>query len=401
VIDSDVDRFAGVLLRLATTVHHKTTIEEVADELLSDHTWSDVLAAQELVGKLKTIYDDLRRDSAATFEVALSRFSELVDEVEAWDDVQAVWLPIVGVALPDGEVQLGSARVRPLDEETTSEVTEHLAHAVQKHKSPSNQNKVFVDHVAQRIVRLRGLWEPALLELHIKASPARALELGQERRTELVDLLRARSLAMFSRKQRAGVGAPGELPSDIDEGWAVSTTTSKLSMSASVRGPLQPFLLTHTVADELAENGAFGFFSLIEKPPSERTEMEELLLTAVHWIADSALQPTQDNQLLSLFIGLETLLTTGRTGITRDLVETVAFLLERDLDRRRWVRDNLRALYEDRGKIAHRGGRGASEEAVDWLTNVTIHILQRLLARRDEFSDRRKLAKWVDTCRLT
>lgn len=36
-------------------------------------------------------------------------------EVEEWDDEQAVYLPSVGVALPNGALQLGSTRVRPLE----------------------------------------------------------------------------------------------------------------------------------------------------------------------------------------------------------------------------------------------------------------------------------------------
>jgi hypothetical protein len=129
--------------------------------------------------------------------------------------------------------------------------------------------------------------------------------------------------------------------------------------------------------------------------------MEELLLTAVHWIADSALQVTPANQLLSLFIGLETLLTNGNSGISRDLSEAAAFLLEDDLERRRRARDDLRALYADRGKIAHRGERGASDEGVAWLTDLALGVLQRILARRDEFIDRKTLARWLDTRRLT
>lgn len=399
MLDSEVDRVAGEILRLATTVHHKTTVEKLADELLA-RGWSDVLTAEELVKKLRTIHRDLRQNPDPTFVRAREAFSEIVNEVEGWDDVQTVWLPIVGVALPNGAVDLGATRVRPLDDETVEEVTESFARALAKFGGGEKQHHVLLHHISESAVRWRGLWHAAVLELQIRASPARALELGRERRMELVDLLRARSLAMFSRKHRAGVGAPGELPSDIDEGWAVSQTTSRFSTSASVRGPLQPFLLTHLVGEELAEGGPFGFFSLIEKAPGERTEMEDLLLTALHWIADSALQATPDNQLLSLFISLETLLTAGRNRITRDLIEAAAFLLEDDLEQRRCVRDNLKALYDDRGEIAHRGQRGVSDEAVEWLSDVVLGVLQRLLLRRSEFPDRVALAHWVDACRL-
>jgi hypothetical protein len=205
---------------------------------------------------------------------------------------------------------------------------------------------------------------------------------------------------MFSREHRVAIGIPGEFVSELDDIWALSTTTANFSSSMSWRGPVQPFLLNKSVADELVD-GPFGFYSLINRQPSARTEMEELLLTALHWVGDSAIQAKPANQLLSLFIALETMLTQGHGGITRDLSEAMAFLLEEEVEGRRWVRDNVKALYEGRGDVAHRGSLVVAPDEISWLTNTTLGVLQRILLRREEFPTRRALAEWLDTQRLS
>jgi hypothetical protein len=118
---SDVDRFAGELLGLARTVHHKTSVEALAGELFDGHDWSNVLTTGEIVGRLKDLYRELYGDTGLTFGDARRRFSEIVTEVEEWSDEQVVWLPVVGLALPNGEVRLGATRVRPLDDAAVSD----------------------------------------------------------------------------------------------------------------------------------------------------------------------------------------------------------------------------------------------------------------------------------------
>jgi hypothetical protein len=393
-----LDRLGGLLLHLAKSRHHKTTVERIAGELLDNFRWSDVLSERDLVKRLRDSVIGLRCGADPTLPDARGVMVELAQEVETWDDVQVVYLPITGVALPDGDVVIGEWRLRTVDEAAIAEVTQALREVLSRTSYAADEQNTFVESTRDFIDRWLAMRDPVLLQLDIVSTPPRAVELASERRHELIDLLRARSLAMFSRKSRAAIGVPGDFASDLDDVWALSRTSGIFASSTAFRGPIQPFLLSRDVAEEFFD-GPFGFYPLIEEYPEERSEMEDLLLTALHWIADSAVQAKPENQLLSLFIALETILT-GRSGITRDLSEGMAFLLADELEERRAVRDTVRALYEGRGHVAHGGARDVADRDVGWLTDACLGVLQRILQRRVEFPTRRILSEWLDSQRL-
>jgi hypothetical protein len=396
----ELDRVAGELLHLATEVHLRTSIDALAQELTAHEDWADVVSERDVADRLESIANDLRLETLPEHSHVRAELRKFADEVEGWDDTEVVYLAISGVALPDGEVRIGEWLVRPLSEEARREAAAAVEALAARWEMRAESRTAFLASWLNTLERWSAERNHVLLEIEIKASPRRAVELAAERRSELVDLLRVYSLATFSRQHRVAIGIPGEVAFGLDDVWAISKQTSRFASSTKALGPIQPFLLTTELAGELSE-GDFAFIPVIDTSPSERSEMEERLLLALHWIADSAVQLKPANQLLSLFTALETLLVTRRSGITRNLSETMAFLLEDELEGRRYVLNSVQALYSGRGEVTHAGLRDVPADDVAWLTDATLGIAQRLLRRRDELTTAKALAEWVETQRLS
>ena len=161
------------------------------------------------------------------------------------------------------------------------------------------------------------------------------------------------------------------------------------------------FELTDERVKRITELGFAAVFEAIAKPEEERTEFEELLLNAIHWISDAEKQDRLENRITSYITAIELFFTSEEGPITRDLTESVAYLLERDLESRKNLRKKMREFYKERSKVSHEGRRQTLEETVRHLKIVAINVVAVMSKLAPELSDKKDVQQLFSDLRLS
>ena len=132
---------------------------------------------------------------------------------------------------------------------------------------------------------------------------------------------------------------------------------------------------------------------LLKKSKHELTEFERTIFIAIHWFADSQNQKDLDNEFLGLMICIEIFLTptSHDNTITSFISEATAIILNKDLKRRKMVRDLVEDFYDKRSKIVHGKEHSFASDDVDILRNITKGLIWWMIENKLRFKSTKQL----------
>jgi hypothetical protein len=132
-----------------------------------------------------------------------------------------------------------------------------------------------------------------------------------------------------------------------------------------------------------------------------RSEVESLILRALHWLADGDLQRNPENQLQSYVTCLDMFFASKDGELTRAIQEGVAHLMGTDLDGRRDIYNFIGEVYDYRSRASHTGEQFDLPELTRKCRNLVISFIFQMVQRRAEFPTKKSLKDWVLVQRLS
>ena len=159
--------------------------------------------------------------------------------------------------------------------------------------------------------------------------------------------------------------------------------------------------LTEERIRKIVELGFQSVIDAIGKDEQQRNEFEEMLINAVHWIADAEKQERLENRITSYMTAMELFFTAADVPITRDLSESVAYILGDSLERRKEIKHLVARLYRQRSKVSHEGRRGEYEADVAELKRVTVNVVALLGRMTPKFTSKSDIQRLFADLRLS
>jgi hypothetical protein len=128
------------------------------------------------------------------------------------------------------------------------------------------------------------------------------------------------------------------------------------------------------------------------------TEYEDLIRIAIASFAEGERAVSKRQKIVSYVTAIEVFFNEKAGDIVRDIAESVAFLIGKNVTQRREIISRIKDLYQMRSDAAH----VATEPSEVWEERfIVMRLLGELVGRRRDFRTRTDLKKWVSQRRLS
>jgi hypothetical protein len=394
VEQQDREHFAGLLVGIARG-ESRENAASVARDLLTKG-WDDRFSESYLRTKaLPSVIETL--GPGATVDQALSLVENLVREYEEFSKVQVVTYPVANLTVGVSGVFIGDIELRPLDKAAIDAAEASVLTILQGGPNPPELGNHLVSIIREQFTPYLG---GAVAEIRVVCQADIARDRARLRYDELLAFLNGAATLLYPLASRVRVAAPGALAPGFETVLVLSDPPEGFTLPMRRVGALHRFELDEAAVEKLRGTGYWEFAAVIAKPPSERSDFEAALISALHWYANHTEHESPANRLISLAIAAETIFPSRRGNIGLSTAEGVAFVLEDNRDRRFAARQAFRDLYAKRGAVAHRGRTNITDNDVYEMANIVIGVLLSLISRRNEFRSPDELDEWIDQQRL-
>jgi Apea-like HEPN len=341
--------------------------------------------------------------------VSRAAAQHLLDEVgqkmDAYDTVNRAYVPLAGIETDFLPVEIGNVTLMVVARPEAEKPIVSAFSTIESHGGTQPE-----------IERANAYWENRIsndLEgkvcavFEAVAEPDRIIERAEDEGRRAVDLLMFAASALYS-PSLVGIALEGELLSSTRRTFVSGPAEESEITSAGRRvGSIAKFSFAPDHMEVMRRMGIFTLSQIVRS--QSPSNLEEALLRAIHWFATSQQQRELAHQLLSLVTCLETLLAPEVGGqISTTIAENAAFLLARDFEVRRGLKDFIKRMYDGRSRISHGGSKPVLENEIDELRIICGGILVEVtrLVEEDreknvpELPDTKALRYLIDDKRL-
>lgn len=368
-------------------------LREYAPSIVEKYGWGDKFSAQFVLNRIVPIVLAMHDGDE---EGADRLLAEMIETIESFDTEQTVYLPVSGVRVEVPEFRIGEVVLRDADAGLLDELRARLA--AMRTTPPAGQEPDEAGRPDDTASKLAG---KAVSVYRVVAEPIRAAERAEDATRRALGMLTFCHAALYLSHEAgdAVVGLDGEIPTLRP--WVGMLSNDGFHESISVHPFSWPIEITERHVRQMDYFGLSELSRLLAKPSAELSEMEQALLRAVDWFAQSQAQATPANRLLNLITCLETLVgPKDGVAITRTVAERTALILLGDYEKRRKLKQAIAAWYDTRSGLTHGDADIVSELTAKAVRPYVIELVRFLLARRHDLPDKNALEAWFDRSRL-
>ncbi len=367
----------------------------ISDELIHKQHWTEKYTEKLIHDKLISILHEAARSRNS--EPVEPGVRKLVAEYESCDREYKVIVPMVGVKITTAPIQLGRVLLRGFDDTTYSQLTERCRSiAMANPNYPVEYKTGFFEEVETAfLARLR---DGVGSEMVVKAEGDRAKEIALEETRRALELLRYAILFLTKRDQPRTIGILGEANNQLRSCIAIQTDNNSVDYTWNLTS--FPFELSDETVGRMKEFGVFDLSDLVVK--SGRTEFEEIILRAVHWLSSAQIQTQNEDALLSLITCLETFFGVEKgSPITATITEGVALLTADGAEARKKRKRQLIDLYGKRSRLTHGKCDPVTNVELLELTTIARDLTLLMIRHRDEFASHQQFKDWLENQKLS
>ena len=323
-------------------------MQDTADELAEDirKHWPDRFSTSYLKKRLRQIVEDLAADPIG--QHTQERSAAFLGELECFAETKLCIAPVEGIQLVnDDPVTLGPFRLRRV----TPEVHESI-HAITVKAltytlhTPSEQ-----DALAKRF-RTDAEYIMAagnvIVEFEVVADSEHAHAVFFEKANALMDLLQM-STRVVEWCGSVRVGLRGGPHAGTYSAWVLPLNAGGLSQKNRLTGGIDDIVLD---PGNLTLMERAGIMRLAESLGRNATPLEDSLLRAAHWFAQSTLQENASQGTFSLVVCLEAVLASSSGRV---VAESVARLVGNTPAEKRYLYTLVLYAYGVRNVVVHEG----------------------------------------------
>ena len=369
---------------------------------LSGPGHSDMLKLAESVQKVKAINrfvsEDFVRDVLFSWikerylESTMSGFTAyFLDRAAAALSSVQVFIPIVGLEIEE-TFELGRIQFTPIDEE----LLEHWRQDIiaEDKKSVSKKNE-FIGELRDRFLGLTAAM------LTIKAERERATEVAFEECDRALAVLRLFSEANFIPEVYSNVELY-RLTADRGQRYIISDYDAKHMTYASRLAPAgRDWRLSKDQLSMMMESGLVLLNALLVS--ENRSQYQRDLLNSLMIYSRHTLQQNIEDKIVYLLIAVESILLRDSSEfIQQAIAERVAFLISEDLQERKAIVKDMKALYTARSKYIHHGQMSFSDSSlVSRVLRYSWRVFIALLNHMAKISTKEELFEELDDLKLS
>lgn len=349
--------------------------------------WSDKYRTEKAQTAMVEAFDE--RDGG------LRIFRELANEFDEEPAQFTVFIPISGIDLKVPSLQIGEVEVLRMTRDLADEL---IATASEMVADKSLQVKTAIlDFVTKSVNELENV---TCLKLIVRGDSTKAQADAEHTCLQVIDILQVIvglfiSLDAEVRVDFRSFDAVGYRPIIFVSADGSSVTPHKARFGAAGACEITPYVL-----ERLKEYEFETIFDIVRLPEDKRSEVETLILRALHWFADGDLQRNPENQLQSYVTCLDMFFATKDGEVTRSVQEGVAHLMGLDTDARREIYDFVGEVYDYRSRASHTGEQFELPELTLKCRGLVINFIVQMVKRRAEFPTKKAIKEWALAQRL-
>lgn len=167
------------------------------------------------------------------------------------------------------------------------------------------------------------------------------------------------------------------------------------------KGPIFELEINESKMEFMKKIGIIKVIEIINKSNGDKTDFENMILSGIHWFADSMIQKQIENQFLSLMICLEIFLTPGGERISNFISDAVARILTFGLENRLELKEDIKDFYTKRSAIVH-GSRKKMPitSDVSYLQSIVAELILWMIKNSEYFDKKRDLLDYIEKRQL-
>jgi hypothetical protein len=343
---------------------------KLVKDMLANDDWELKFSELTASFEVNRIIGILRQSpSRATAQRLLD---EVAKKMDTYRTVHRAYVPLAGIETDFLPVEIGNVTLMDISRAEAAEISASAVSVIDRYEGTE-----------QEIERATAYWDNKIRDglegkvcavFEAVAEPDRIIERAEDEARRAVDLLMFASSALYP-PSLVGIALEGELLSSTRQAVVAGPTAESEFTSARRRvGSITTFSFTPDHVEVMRGMGIFTLSEIMRSPSP--SDLEAALLRAIHWFASSQQQRELSHQLLSLVTCLETLLAPeGGAPISATIAENAAFLLARDFEVRRVVKEFVKRMYDARSRISHGGSKPVLENEVNELRIICGGIL--------------------------
>lgn len=300
----------------------------------------------------------------------------LLAELDCFSQERRVFIRVEGVVLLGICVDIGRVRLCPGDEHIIEETAVAADRIIDLRPSSEEKKTTLKRQFRERLnKRVKGT---CIAMISLNAEPVRAIELAKEEVRRSLDLLRLGIKATHRLQDDIRIGIAGDHPSVVVD--AVALSGSSINTEAKRVG--LPLRIDATFLNNLEQLGIFRVSKALAK--TRCTNLEEAIITSVHWFSVASCQDDKSNAFLLLVVSLETLFKQAEgASIAGTVAEGAAFLLGQTKEQRLEISKLVRKFYRMRSSVAHSGRSSFTDIDLDRLMLIVLKVILEVVSRAD------------------
>jgi hypothetical protein len=347
--------------------------EEALSVLLARSNYKARFSTQFLGKKLSSLFCCCLSDPHGQLEHSIQL---LLAEMDCFSQERRVFIRVEGIVLVGMCVDIGRVRLCPGDEHLVEEIAVAADRVIDLTLASEEGKTALKKEDRKRLnERMTGA---CIAMIQLNAEPVRAIERAKEEVRRSLDLLRLGIKATHRLQDDIRIGIAGDHPSVVVDAVALSDS----SIDTEVKRVGFPLRIDASFLNNLEQLGIFRVSGALAK--DRCTNLEEAIITSVHWFSVASCQDDKSNAFLLLVVSLETLFKQAEgASIAGTVAEGAAFLLGQTKEQRLEISKLVRKFYRMRSSVAHSGRSSFTDIDLDRLMLIVLKVILEVVSRAD------------------
>jgi hypothetical protein len=319
-------------------------------------------------------------------------FAEAAKELDKEPPMFTVTMPLIGVDLQMLELLVGRVRIVRFTDTIRDKLFSAVSDITKTTLNPEEEKQRYL--LDTKSV-LDGLVGTVCAQVDVPGDSERAVELAENECQPVIDVLQLFASIFEHRKKQIQIDFRSYEASGFRPVLLLSSDMSHFNRSHSRFGAAGAFVLNEQRLARIQELGLKPLFDLTAKPDSERSDVERLILRAVHWFSNGELQRNDENKIQSYVTCLDMFFSSRDGEVTAAVQDGVAYMLGHERAERLYLASFVGDVYNYRSRASHEGEEFDVPTKIDELRNLTLSFLAEMLAKREIFQTKKQIRDWV------
>jgi len=372
-----------------------TTYTKFVADFAEKGAWQQKLSLKYIRKQVNQQLGEVLHLENPTEEIIVLGFHTLIKAFDAYNTSLDVYTPLTGITMEMDTLDFG---------EVTLINMKSYAYADFEARIQSLTANIQPDDFRQTMVNwmTRNIRDTVCARFTAVADSEQAQLFAESATKRAVDVLRFTAALLYPRQLKLRIGLAGEVqPAGYRETIILPTHEGSFHWHGKAVGAPVMLSITSTLLEDLKRRGIIAVLDILRKPT--KTEFDNALLAGIHMFANTQNETDPIYELLNLIMCLEIFFTRKDGGvISQTITEGVAFLLGKDLEARKFIKNSVTKLYKKRSTVTHGSTSvDVTDSDVELLYSITRDLLLTLIQRHTEFQTKEDLSNWIEDRKLS